>query len=72
MFKSSLRKYIGRTYLTQTQCTTFTTETEGIFNSQPLVCIDDGVNSTNTITPMHFLNLNPKIGTPSSTGDLCS
>ena len=41
MVKSSVRKAIGRTHLTQTQFTTFTTELEGIINSQPLVYIDD-------------------------------
>ena len=70
MVKSSLRKAIGRTYLTQTQFTTFTTESEVIINSRPLVYIDGDINSTNAIAPMHFLSLNPKIGTPSPTEDL--
>ena len=68
--KSSLRKAIGRTYLTQTQFTTFTTKSEGIINSQPLVYIDDDINSTNAIAPMHFLSLNPKTGKPSPIEDL--
>ena len=50
--------------------TTFTTESEGIINLRPLVYIDDDKNSTNAIAPMHFLSLNPKIGTPSPTEDL--
>ena len=44
MVKSSLIKAIGRTYLTQTQFTTFTTESEGIINWRPLVYIDDDIN----------------------------
>ena len=28
------------------------------------------MNSTNAIAPMHFLSLNPKIGTPSTIEDL--
>ena len=67
MVKSSLRKAIGRTYLTKTQFTTFTKESQGKINSKPLVYIDDDINSTNAIAPMHFLSLNPKIGTPSLT-----
>ena len=58
MVKSLLRKAIGRTYLTQTQFTTFTTESEGIINSRPLVYIDDDINSTSVIAPMHVLSLN--------------
>ena len=50
--------------------TTFTTESEGIIHLRPLVYIDDDKNSTNAIAPMHFLSLNPKIGTPSPTEDL--
>ena len=65
MVKLSLRKAIGRTYLTQTQFTTFTTESEEIINSRLLVYIDDDLSSINAIVPMHFLILNPKIGTPS-------
>ena len=42
MIKSLLRKASGRIYLTETQLTTFTTELEGIIDSQ---------------SPMHFLSL---------------
>ena len=70
MVKSSLGKAIGRTYLTQTQFTTFTAELEGIINSQSLVYIDDYINLTSVRAPMHVLSLNSKIGTPSATEDL--
>ena len=70
MVKLSLKKAIGRIYLTKSQFTIFTTESEGIINSRPLVYIDDDINSKNSIAPMHFLSLNPKIGTPSPTEDL--
>ena len=39
-------------------------------NSGPLVYIDDDINSANAIALMHFLSLNPKIGTPNPTEDL--
>ena len=67
--KSALRKAIGKKHLTKTQFKTFTTESEGIINSRPLVYVDDDINSANAITPMHFLNINPKIGTPVITED---
>ena len=69
ILKSALRKAIGKKHLTKTQFKTFTTESEGIINSRPLVYVDDDINSANAITPMHFLNINPKIGTPVITED---
>ena len=69
LVKSSLRKAIGKKHLTEAQFTTFTTEAEGIINSRPLVYVDDDINSTNVITPMHFLSLIPKNGTPAITNE---
>ena len=52
--KSALRKAIGKKHLTKTQFKIFTTESEGVINSRPLVYVDDDINSANAITPMHF------------------
>ena len=70
MVKSSLEKAIDGTFLTKSQFINFTTESEGIINSWPLAYIDNDINSTSTIAPMHFLSLNPKIGTLSPSEDL--
>ena len=34
---------------------------------QTLVYVDDDISFANAITPMHFLNINPKLGTPVTT-----
>ena len=39
-------------------------EAEAIVNSRPLVYIGDDIQSPITLTPAHFLTLNPKIGIP--------
>ena len=54
---------IGRLQLTQTQLHTIITEVEGVINSRPLVYVDNDIE-TKIITPMHFLSLNTKNGTP--------
>ena len=33
-------------------------------NARPLVYVSDDTNSTITLTPSHFLTINPKIGIP--------
>ena len=33
-------------------------------NSRPLVYVSDDINSTISLTPSHFLTINPKIGIP--------
>ena len=35
-------------------------------NSRPLVYVGEDINSNMTLTPAHFLTLNPKIGLPAS------
>ena len=61
--KMALKKSIGRLQLTQTQLHTIITEVEGVINSRPLVYVDNDIE-TKIITPMHFLSLNTKNGTP--------
>ena len=38
-------------------------------NSQPLVYVRDDTNSHFTLTPSHFLTLNPRIGIPECDND---
>ena len=39
-------------------------EVEAIINSRLLVYVDDDINSNISLTPSHFLTLNPPIGIP--------
>ena len=59
----TLKRSIGGLHLTQTQLQTIITV--GIVNSRPLVSVDDLENQM--VTPMHFLSLNAKNGTPALT-----
>ena len=61
--KTALKKSIGRLHLSLTQLQTIITEVEGVVNSRPLVYVDNEIDNE-IITPMHFLSLNPKNGTP--------
>ncbi|XP_062573876.1 uncharacterized protein LOC134235746 [Saccostrea cucullata] len=60
--KRCLRKTIGKLCLTNEQMRTMLAEAEAVVNSRPLVYIGDDINSNITLTPAHFLTLNPKIG----------
>lgn len=62
--KRALRKSIGRKILTLVQLQTVLKEVEAIVNSRPLVYTDDDINSNITLTPAHFLTLNPSTGIP--------
>ena len=61
--KITLKKTIGKLYLTHTQPQTIITEVEAAINSRPLVYVDDDLENQ-FITPNHFLSLNTKKGTP--------
>ena len=63
--KSSLRKSLGRKLLTQIQLQTLIKEIEATVNSRPLVYVESDLESNITISPSHFLSLNPKTGIPS-------
>ena len=67
--KRSLRTAIGRVCLNSEQLLTILKEAEAVINSRPLVYVGDDINSSMTLTPAHFLTLNPKIGLLSTTGD---
>ena len=62
--KRSLRKSLGRRMLTLIQLQTLLKEIESVVNSRPLVYIDEDINSNITLTPGHFLSINPKTGIP--------
>lgn len=50
--------------MTHDQLLTVLKEAKSIINSQPFVYVGDDINSDVTLTPAHFLSLNPKIGLP--------
>lgn len=60
----ALKRSIGKNYLTSLQLRTFSSETEAVLNSRPLVYVDDDLNDGTMITPSHFLSPNTKTGTP--------
>ena len=59
--KRSLRKAIGKVCLTSEQLLTILKEAEAVINSRPLVYVGEDINSYLTLSPAHFLTLNPKI-----------
>ena len=61
LVKRLLRKAIGRFCLTNEQLLTLLNEAEAVINSRPLVYAGNDINSYVTLTPSHFLSLNPKI-----------
>lgn len=64
LVKRSLRKAIGKVCLTNEQLLTLLKEAEAVINSRPLTYVGDDINSYVTLTPAHFLSLNPKVGVP--------
>ena len=67
--RRSLRKAIAKVCLTSEQLLTILKEAEAVINSRPLVYVGEDINSYMTLTPAHFLTLNPKIGLPVRTKD---
>ncbi|XP_070567289.1 uncharacterized protein [Ptychodera flava] len=62
--KKCLRKAIGKVCFTYDQLQTVLAEVEAVVNSRPLVYVGDDINSSITLTPSHFLTLNPSTGIP--------
>ena len=60
LVKRTLRKAIGRTSLTNEQLLTVLKDSEPVVNSRPLVYDGNDIQSHITLTPAHFLSLNPK------------
>ena len=55
---------MGNFCLTYDQLLTILKEVEAVINSRPLVYVEDDINSSLTLTPSHFLTLNPTTGIP--------
>lgn len=64
--KRAFRKSIGRNLLTLIQLQTLIKEVEAVLNSRPLVYVGDDINSNISLSPNHFLTLNPNTGIPES------
>ena len=64
LVKRSFRKSLDRRMLTLIQLQTLLKEAEAVVNSRPLVYLGDDINSNISLTPGHFLSLNPKVGVP--------
>ncbi|XP_053383165.1 uncharacterized protein LOC128549742 [Mercenaria mercenaria] len=67
--KKVFRKTLGRRLLTLIQLQTLVKEAEAVVNSRPFVYVGDDVNSSITLTPSHFLTLNPSTGIPELEAD---
>ena len=65
MVKRSLRKALGKACLTSEQLLTLLEEAEAVINTRPLTYVGEDIHSFVTLTPAHFLLLNPKEGSPS-------
>ena len=64
--KRSLRKSIGKLSLTSLQLQTVLSEAEAIVNTRPLTYVDNELKPRKTITPMHFISMNPKVELPTT------
>ena len=64
LVKRALRKTISRKLLTYIQLETILKEVVATVNARPLVYVSDDINSSITLTPAHFLTLNPNTGIP--------
>lgn len=64
LVKRALRKTLHRTLLTQVQLQTILKEVEATVNARPLVYVGEDIESNITLTPNHFLSLNPSTGIP--------
>ena len=67
--KRSLCKAIGKLCLANEHFLTILKEAEAVISSRPLVYVGGDINSYVTLTPSHFLTLNPKFGLPACTQD---
>ena len=62
LVKRALRKTISRKLLDYVQLQTIFKEVESTVNSRPLAYVSDDIASDITLTPNHFLSLNPNTG----------
>ncbi|XP_060588478.1 uncharacterized protein LOC132743899 [Ruditapes philippinarum] len=70
LVKRALRKSLGRRLLTLIQIQTLVKEIEATVNSRPLVYVENDLDSNITISPSHFLTINPKTGVPENIIDI--
>ena len=64
LVKRALRKSLGSLTLHFDQLQTLIYEISAVLNSRPLVYVSEDINSNFSLTPGHFLTLNPFSGTP--------
>lgn len=64
LVKRALRKTINRKLLSYVQLQTVLKEVEAVVNARPLVYVGGEIDSTITLSPNHFLTLNPNTGVP--------
>ena len=69
LVKRAMRKTIQRKLLTVIQLQTILKEVEATINARPLVYVGDDLESNITLTPQHFLSLNPYTGIPEIEND---
>ena len=69
LVKRAMRKTIQKNLLTVIQLQTILKEVEATINARPLVYIGDDLESNITLTPRHFLSLNPYTGIPETEND---
>ena len=69
LVKRALRKTIGRKLLSYEQMLTLLKECEAVVNSRPLVYVGEDLNSSISITPAHFISVNPHTGIPELQND---
>lgn len=69
LVKRALRKTVGRRLLTLEQLTTLLKECEAVVNSRPLIYVGEDIKSSISITPRHFITLNPYTGIPEMDND---
>ena len=62
--KFSLRKALGKLLFNYDQLNTLLLEIEAVVNTRPLIYVSSDLNSDSTLTPNHFLSLNPNVGIP--------
>ena len=69
LVKRAMRKTIQKNLLTVIQLQTILKEVEATINARPLAYIGDDLESNITLTPRHFLSLNPYTGIPETEND---
>ena len=64
VIKSSLRKTLHLSLLSEDELRTVVTELESVINQRPLTYVSDVENSVSPLTPSHFIAMNLPLGDP--------